>query len=92
MRAILLIFVGVITLCICTGAQSEDCDASDSMLRDMRPPYETRIKELGIAEGNKLLGVWVGDGRVHPEVVLTRTVLRRPFLLSRLPGSPPVGL
>ncbi len=38
MRAIPHILITAITLCIGAVAQGEDCDVSDSVLRDMRPP------------------------------------------------------
>jgi uncharacterized protein YecT (DUF1311 family) len=50
MRSILLIMVSAITLGISAAAQSGDCDVSESVLRDMRPPagvefIETRFSQ-----------------------------------------------
>ena len=52
MRSILLVLVSAITSSICTAAQSEDCDVSDSVLRDMRPPASVKFIEARFSQSN----------------------------------------
>jgi hypothetical protein len=52
MRSILLILVSAITLSICTAAQSEECDVSESVLRDMRPPASVEFIEARFSQSD----------------------------------------
>ncbi|MBI5250990.1 MAG: DUF1311 domain-containing protein [Desulfomonile tiedjei] len=58
MRSILLIFVSAITLSICTAAQSDDCDVSESVLRDMRPPASAEFIEARFSQSDYTCAIY----------------------------------